>query len=100
KVKDVIYMGTDVGGVFRFQPVTQTWIPITDGFTKANYYSGESIALDPEDTTGDVVYIAAGRMTSSPDCDVFRSTDRGRTWIATNITSAGVTGMGGSDTGW
>lgn len=82
KERDLVYIRTDVGGFYRWDPQGQGWTPITDGFRRheSNYYGGEGLALDPSDP--DVVYIAGGKYVAdwAPKGAIFKSTDRGRTW--------------------
>jgi xyloglucan-specific exo-beta-1,4-glucanase len=85
---DLVYLKTDVGGFYRWNPSDQSWIPITDHFpvSQSNYYSGEALALDPNNP--DVVYIAAGTYTADwwdEKGTIFRSSDRGETWTKLNL---------------
>lgn len=77
KVKDVIYLGADVGGVDRWDEKNQRWIPTL------NYYGApqgiEALAVDPTDATGNIVYAAVGSADSKPGA-ILKSTDRGETW--------------------
>src|ERR671933_310799 len=47
--KDLVYIKTDVGGFYRWNPVDKRWMPLTDHFPleQSNYYGGEALALDP-----------------------------------------------------
>ena len=86
--KDLVYIKTDVGGFYRWNPVDKTWIPLTDHFPleQSNYYGGEALALDPSNP--DIIYIAAGKFTADwwpHQGTIFKSTDRGKTWIKLNI---------------
>ncbi|AFZ19837.1 hypothetical protein [Allocoleopsis franciscana] len=86
--KDLVYIKTDVGGFYRWNPDEQSWQPLTDHFPleQSNYYGGEALALDPNNP--DIVYIAAGKFTADwwPDKGtMFKSTDKGETWTKLNI---------------
>jgi photosystem II stability/assembly factor-like uncharacterized protein len=86
--KDLVYIKTDVGGFYRWHPIEQRWVPLTDGFPleQSNYYGGEALALDPNNP--DVVYIAAGKFTADwwpHKGTIFKSTDRGETWTKLKI---------------
>lgn len=83
--KDLIYIKTDVGGFYRWNPQNQSWIPITDRFplSQSNYYGGEALALDPKNPN--IVYIAAGKYLWAEPGAIFKSSDRGKTWTKLNI---------------
>ena len=72
--KDVVYIKTDNGGVFRWNEAKDQWKPLTDFFTEKqrNNYSGQSFAIDPRDP--DILYIAVRDRT------MLKSTDRGETF--------------------
>ncbi len=81
--KDLVYARTDIGGVYRWNPATKRWIPLTDwvGWDDWNLLGGESIAADPVDANR--VYVAAGEYTNfwSPiNCAILRSTNQGNTF--------------------
>lgn len=81
--KDLIYARTDMGGAYRWNPSTSSWIPLMD-FINAedwNYMGCESLAADPVDTSR--VYIAAGTYTNDwtrSNGAILRSDDYGNTW--------------------
>jgi xyloglucan-specific exo-beta-1,4-glucanase len=81
---DLIYIRTDNGGFFRWNANTESWLALTDHFppSKFNYYGGEALALDRKNS--DIVYIAAGMYTIEPGT-IFKSTDRGATWVQSNL---------------
>lgn len=86
--KDLIYIKTDVGGFYRWNPIDSHWIPLTEHFPleQSNYYGGESLALDPNNP--DIVYIATGKFTADwalPKGTIFKSTNKGETWTKLNI---------------
>ena len=89
RARDVLYARTDIGGAYRWDPQCNTqgggWLPITDFFPlkKSNFYGIESLAIDANDP--DVVYIAAGKYKWAGPGAVFKSTDRGRTWLDTGL---------------
>ena len=95
--KDLVYIKTDVGGFFRWNPTDSSWVPLTDHFRleQSNYYGGEALALDPSNP--DIVYIAAGKYTADWWTDqgtIFKSTNQGQTWTKLNIDVK----MGGNET--
>src|SRR5262249_37523691 len=87
-----IYMGTDVGGAFRWDAAGQTWVPIDEviGFSNnANGFGIEAIAVDP--SAPSTVWIYVGEYTYSPG-NLFKSNDGGNTWV--DKTPAGLLGDG------
>ena len=82
--KNLIYIKTDVGGFYRWNPQNQSWIPLADHFplSQSNYYGGEALAFDPKNPN--IVYIAAGKYLWEKG-SIFKSSDRGQTWTKLNI---------------
>ncbi|HKV38766.1 MAG TPA: xyloglucanase, partial [Blastocatellia bacterium] len=85
---NLIYARTDIGGAYRWNPATSSWIPLQDwvSFTDWNTLGVESIATDPVDPTR--FYIAAGTYTNnftSSNGAILRSTDQGNTFARTNL---------------
>ena len=78
----LLYARTDVGGAYRWQPASRTWLPLTDhlGRREVNYTGILSVAPDPSDAQR--VYLAAGTYTHPAvgNAAVLRSADQGRTW--------------------
>src|SRR6516165_5133846 len=56
----LVYARTDIGSVYRWNPPSNQWIPLTDFHSPGEYNLNgpESIALDPTDLNR--LYIAAG----------------------------------------
>lgn len=83
--KDLVYVRTDVGGLYRWNPTTQAWIPLTEQFGRKqlNYFGGESIALDP--TNPNVVYAAVGKSHWFGPGALLKSTNQGATWTKLNL---------------
>ncbi len=75
--RDLAYLRTDIGGIYRWDQAARTWIPLQDDFPEGNFLGVESIALDRHDP--DVIYAAVGMYHSAPAA-IIASTDRGRTW--------------------
>jgi photosystem II stability/assembly factor-like uncharacterized protein len=84
KEPNLVYVRTDNGGFFRWNPQDKSWLPLTDHFppSQINYYGGEALALDPNNPN--VVYIATGKYMSEPGT-IFKSTNRGATWMQSNL---------------
>jgi xyloglucan-specific exo-beta-1,4-glucanase len=79
----LVYARTDMGGVYRLDSVSKTWIPLTDWVApeKWNMLGGESFATDPVDPK--ICYFAAGTYTNDwTDMNgrILRSMDYGNTW--------------------
>ncbi|MBW5446107.1 cellulose-binding protein [Cohnella sp. CFH 77786] len=88
KEKDLIYARTDMGGAYRWDPATKTWIQLLEWLNKEDWnLSGvESIATDPVDPNR--VYIAAGTYSNEwvqTNGYILRSNDRGQTWEKTEM---------------
>lgn len=77
---DLLYARTDIGGAYRWNKDTLSWVAMTDGFgvTEGDYVGAESIALDPNNdyrvymSTGQYLFIGNGRL--------YISSDRGDSW--------------------
>lgn len=84
KEPNLVYIRTDNAGFFRWNPTDKSWLPLTDRFppSQINYYGGEALALDPNNPN--LVYIATGKYVSEPGT-IFKSTDRGATWVQSNL---------------
>jgi hypothetical protein len=86
--KDVVYARTDVGGAYRWNAVTRTWIPLNDDISRddMNMMGIRSIAPDPSDANR--VYLATGTYTQTyADRGVIlASNDKGTTWTRANLT--------------
>ncbi len=88
KEKDLIYARTDIGGAYRWDPTTDSWIQLLSwvGFDDWNWTGVESIATDPVDPKR--LYLAVGTYTNdwaSTNGAILRSTDRGNTFQRTDL---------------
>jgi photosystem II stability/assembly factor-like uncharacterized protein len=86
-VQGLVYIRTDVGGVYRRDPGSSTWIPLNDDLNRDDNQlnGGESIALDPNNSQK--LYVAAGMYLPSwgRNAAILRSSDRGATWSRTEL---------------
>ncbi|WP_426323165.1 hypothetical protein [Pseudoduganella sp. R-43] len=86
-VQGLAYIRTDVGGVYRRDPGSSTWIPLNDDLNRDDNQlnGGESIALDPNNPQQ--LYVAAGMYLPSwgRNAAILRSSDRGATWSRTEL---------------
>ncbi|KQZ28254.1 sialidase family protein [Duganella sp. Root1480D1] len=83
---DVLYARTDMGGSYRWDAATSSWIPITDGFgiTEEFFNGAESIGLDPNDDKR--VYLVTGMYDwAGRNGRLYISTDRGDHWTHVDL---------------
>ena len=92
---DVRYCRTDMGGAYRWNPVSQSWTPLLDWITlsESNLQGVESIAIDPRNP--DHVYLACGTYTSNPLNAILYSYDGGKTFTRVDVPFT----MGGNENG-
>ena len=80
----LIYARTDIGGAYRLDKDTQTWIPLTDEFGTKEYsfYGIDGLITDPVEPNR--VYLLAGMYTKGwldiSNAYILRSTDYGKSW--------------------
>jgi len=82
-VKGLVYARTDIGGIYRRDPGSSVWTPLTDWVGPDEWGWGGSVSLAPDPVDGNRVYAAVGMYTNSWDPNdgaVLRSADRGATW--------------------
>jgi hypothetical protein len=96
-VPGLAYARTDVGGAYRWDDPTASWVPLTDhlGWDDWNLLGVESIAVDPAHP--DRLYLALGTYVQSwaGNGAILRSEDRGATWKRTDLTVK----LGGNEDG-
>lgn len=88
KQKDLIYARTDIGGAYRWDPDSETWVQLLAwiGYDDWNWTGVESIATDPVDPNR--LYLAVGTYTNdwaSTNGAILRSTDQGKTFQRTDL---------------
>lgn len=87
KVKDLLYVRTDVGGAYRFDYGAHRWIPLMDGFGKSDWdcFGTLSLAVDPNNAQR--LYATCGLYLSDrmPRAGVIASDDQGTTWRKTTL---------------
>ncbi len=85
--KNLVYARTDVGGAYRWDASTASWIPLTDFLAASdeNYSGILSIATDP--SSPNRVYMATGLYTQSwaGKGAVFTSTNKGNNWTRVDL---------------
>ena len=75
---DLVYVRTDVGGMYRWDVTASAWIPLNDN--KGTGYGIESFALDRSDPN--LLYAGIGDRDTGR---VWKSEDRGQSWQATGL---------------
>lgn len=90
KIPDLIYVRTDVGGLFLWNPINQTWKQLlrADNLSPKVETSVESIAIAPSDPN--ILYVATGAYTKTDEKGInpgtlLKSSDRGNTWQILNL---------------
>ncbi len=90
-VKDLVYIRTDVGSIYKWEPEAKKWVPLWlwPSYESWNLTAVASIAVDPSDESGLVLYAAAGKYAADwavPEKgEIFKSTDGGATWRSTGL---------------
>lgn len=84
----LVYARTDIGGAYRLDRDTDTWVPLLDhvGWDDWNRLGVLSLATDPVEPNR--VYVATGMYTNDWDPNngaILRSDDYGTTWEATPL---------------
>nr|4LGN_A Chain A, Cellulose-binding, family II [Acidothermus cellulolyticus 11B] len=84
----ILYVRTDIGGMYRWDAANGRWIPLLDwvGWNNWGYNGVVSIAADPINTNK--VWAAVGMYTNSWDPNdgaILRSSDQGATWQITPL---------------
>ena len=93
--KGLMYARTDVGGAYRWDSATRSWIPLQDGMTNGDNFGVLSLALDPQDPNK--VYLATGLYTGewAGAGAVWSSNDRGNSWVKSELSIK----LGGNEDG-
>lgn len=84
--RNLIYARTDVGGAYRWDNATGTWIPLVDwaSVDETGYLGVESIASDPQ--APNKVYMLVGiSYFNGGKTAILRSTDYGRNFAVTDV---------------
>ncbi len=91
QIRNLVYIRTDMGSMYRWEAQSAKWIPIWlwPSLDEWNLTSVASFAIAPSDTTGNIIYAAAGKYAdnnATPKLgEIYKSTDRGETWKATGL---------------
>ncbi len=84
----LFYARTDVGGAYRYNSSTSTWVPLLDWTTAANWYEigVDSIAIDPNNTNQ--LYMAVGEYaaeTYDGDGAILISSNQGASFYTSSL---------------
>lgn len=90
--RGLAYLGSDMGGAYRWDAAALSWIPLQDGVQDPNLRGVEGIAPDPVDAN--IVYAAVGTYRGGPAA-IIRSADRGASWTTVPVPFR----MGGNEEG-
>lgn len=87
KQKDILYARTDIGGMYRYDFGSKSWVPLLDhfGHDESELMGVLSMAVDPNDLNR--LYAATGEYLHqwAHLGAVLRSNDRGQTWQKTDL---------------
>ncbi|MDE2184565.1 MAG: hypothetical protein KGJ78_16215 [Alphaproteobacteria bacterium] len=86
------YLGSDMGGAYRWDEKAGSWVPLQDAVQDPNLRGVEAITPDPVDPN--IVYAAVGTYRRDPAA-IMRSMDRGATWDTVMVPIR----MGGNEEG-
>lgn len=93
----LVYARTDIGGAYRWDASSTSWIPLNDQTSRADsqLMGVLSIAVDPSNSN--LLYLATGEYTAwwARNAAILRSTDRGATWSRTELSFK----LGGNEDG-
>lgn len=87
RVPDLFYIRTDVGTPYRWDSGKERWIPLLEWVSIDEWWrsAAESICVDPSEPDGETVYVAVGKYDWAGPGDVWKSSNRGRTWRRTGL---------------
>lgn len=85
---NLIYARTDIGGAYRWNQATSSWIPLNDDVDYSNWGSMGCVSIATDPVNPNNVYVAAGMYTNGWDPNngvIMRSSDQGNTWATTSL---------------
>ena len=87
KQQGILYARTDIGGMYRYDYASRSWIPLLDhlGHDDGDLMGVLSMAIDPNDANK--LYAATGEYLGSwaRNGAILRSDDQGKTWQKTDL---------------
>ena len=95
---NLIYCKTDVGGAYRWDEPSQSWIPLLDWCSQdqTTYQGVESLAIDPQ-SPGKLYILAGTAYWNGGATAILRSSDYGNTFAITDVTAKFKAHGNGSD---
>jgi hypothetical protein len=81
----LFYARTDVGGVYRFNPASDSWVPLLDWLPpdRGSHMGIEALALDPGNPA--TIHLLAGTPYWRGGTGILGSADFGNTWRTTDV---------------
>ncbi|MGS2765043.1 T9SS type A sorting domain-containing protein [Sinomicrobium sp. M5D2P9] len=85
--QNLVYARTDVGGAYRWNASTDSWIPLTDWVSEdqVGFLGVESLATDPNNP-GRLYMLAGISYFNNGKTAILRSSDYGNTFTVTDVT--------------
>ncbi len=86
--QNLVYARTDVGGAYRWDAATSSWVPLTDWVSddQVGYLGVESLALDPNNSGRLYMLVGIGYFNDGRTA-ILRSNDYGNTFTVTDVTT-------------
>src|SRR5688572_8235595 len=86
--QNLVYARTDVGGAYRWDAATSSWVPLTDWVSddQVGYLGVESLALDPNNAGRLYMLVGIGYFNDGRTA-ILRSNDYGNSFTVTEVTA-------------
>ena len=86
--KNLFYARTDVGGAYRWDEATNSWIPLLDWASEEErgYFGVDAIALDPRAANRLYLFVGTSYFNGGKSA-ILRSEDYGKTFLITEVTN-------------
>lgn len=80
--QNLVYARTDVGGVLRWDPNSNSWIPLNDQISRADAQLAGVLSLAVDPANSNLLYLATGEYTAwwARNAALLRSADKGASW--------------------
>lgn len=85
--KGLFYARTDVGGIYRYNPANESWVPLLDWLPpeRGSHMGIESLALNPSSPSA--IHLLAGTPYWRGGTGILNSSDFGNTWQTTDVSA-------------